>query len=128
MLSVGLDLLGLDEFLLESDSVGGLLVLEGLLHVIELCLKDSILSLEPGHLFLNLINLVNMFSNLVLKFCINPLHMLILRHILQVIILGFKIPLSQLSLNRLLNNGVILSHDLIIVFLKQLKLMDELGR
>ena len=113
--------------MLEIDPVVGFLVLEGLLYVIELSLKYYILSPNPRHLLLHPINLPNMLGNLVSQLAINPFHMLILRHILQIIILRLEISFSQFSLNGLLNYGIVFGHDLVIVLLKELELVNELG-
>ena len=117
LLSVGLALWGLDEFLLKFDMVVDLFVFKSFLGIFKFGLEHDILSLEPCQLFLDWINLFKVLGDVTLKFGINFLKMFILRNILQVIVLCFEISFSQLAMNRLLDDGLVLDHDLIVVLL-----------
>ena len=45
-----------------------------------------------------------------------------------MIILSFEIPFPQLPVNRLLNDGIVFGHHLVVVLLHDFELVDQLGR
>ncbi len=70
--------------------------------------------------------MIDVLRYLSLKFGIDFLDMFILGHILKVIVLCLKVSLSQLSMNRLLNDGIIVGHNLLVVLLKDFEFVKEL--
>jgi hypothetical protein len=70
--------------------------------------------------------MVDMLRYLSLKFGIDFLDMFILGDILKVIVLSLKVSFSQLSMNRLLNDGIIVGHHLLVVFLEEFEFMEKL--